>query len=296
MGLVRRIGAPALTYSMRDPGADLFADEARTIAGAASGDSGAVDFITEFTPVFRGERLAPVRLRVPGRHNVANALGVMLTALEMGCAPERIASALGAFGGARRRFEVKGAAAGVTVIDDYAHHPTEIRATLAAARSTNGNGAGGRVVAVFQPHRYSRTAKMAVEFGEAFAEADLLVITDVYGAGEDPIEGVTGCAIWERAVAVGHPDAHYLADARQAAAFLQSKLRRGDMMLTMGAGDIWRAGEELLALLRQSDSASLMSAASTSSAKSAAVAARQRKPRPRKPIRPESAHAPRRAN
>ena len=134
----------------------------------------------------------------------------------------------------------------MTVIDDYAHHPTEIRATLAVAREQVGGGEG-RVVGIFQPHRYSRTAALAAEFGEALTETDLLVVTDVYAAGELPIEGVSGRSVWEQAVAHGHRNAHYVATLEETRCFLATRLLPGDLCLTIGAGNVWQVGEALLA-------------------------------------------------
>jgi UDP-N-acetylmuramate--alanine ligase len=183
----------------------------------------------------------PVKLRVPGRHNVANALAAAAACLQVGLPVESVARGLGEFRGVERRFQVRGQVKGVTVIDDYAHHPTEVRATLEAARS----GPWERVVAVFQPHRYSRTQALHEDFGGSFQDADRIVITDVYGAGEQPVPGVTGKLISDsicahlpgRAVA-------YLPHRDELVAYLRASSRRGDALLTLGAGDISALGEE----------------------------------------------------
>jgi UDP-N-acetylmuramate--alanine ligase len=148
-----------------------------------------------------------------------------------------------------RRYQVRGSASGVTVIDDYAHHPTEVRATLAAARP----GPWRRVVAVFQPHRYSRTAAMAGDFGAAFRDADRVVITDVYGAGETPVPGVSGKLVADAVCTAvpGRPVA-YLPHRADLIGYLVSAARSGDAVLTMGAGDVTTVGEELLARLGES--------------------------------------------
>jgi len=189
---------------------------------------------------------AEVRLRVPGMHNVSNALAAAAACSAVGIGLADIAAGLGHFSGVERRFQVRGEASGVTVIDDYAHHPTEIRATLSAARS----GAWPRVVALFQPHRYTRTAALADAFGESFEGADRIVITDVYGAGEEPVPGVTGKliadAICERFP--GRPVA-YIPHRAELLSYLAKSCRSGDALLTLGAGDVNSIGEELLARL-----------------------------------------------
>jgi UDP-N-acetylmuramate--alanine ligase len=185
-----------------------------------------------------------VQLRVPGLHNVMNALAAAAACREVGVGPEAIAAGLREYRGVERRWQVRGEAHGVTVIDDYAHHPTEVRATIGAARP----GPWRRVVAVFQPHRYSRTRAFASAFGESFAGADRVVVTDVYGAGEEPVPGITGklvadavCGAWP-----GRPVA-YLPHRDELVAYLAGTARPGDAVLTLGAGDITTVGEELLA-------------------------------------------------
>ena len=189
----------------------------------------------------------PVRLqlRVPGRHNLLNAAAAMAAVEWLGADVTAAAAALARFSGAQRRFQRLGTRRGVTVVDDYAHHPTEIAATLAAARQT---APAGRLVAVFQPHRYSRTAALAAELGEALAAADVAIVTDVYGAGEPPVPGVTGQLVAEATERAG-AQTHFIAaisDVPQAVADL---VRDGDLVLTMGAGDITQAGPLLLEAL-----------------------------------------------
>ena len=185
-----------------------------------------------------------VELRVPGRHNVSNALAAAAACVEVGVDLGTVAAGLRSYSGVERRFHIKGSVEGVTVIDDYAHHPTEVRATLAAARS----GGWDRVVAVFQPHRYSRTAAFAAAFGAAFGDADRVVVTDVYGAGEEPVPGVSGKMISDAVCAAlpGRPVA-YLPHRDELVSYLGTSLRRGDALLTMGAGDVTALGDELLA-------------------------------------------------
>jgi UDP-N-acetylmuramate--alanine ligase len=187
-----------------------------------------------------------VRLRIPGLHNVANALAAAAACLEVGVSLEDVGRGLSNYRGVERRWQVRGTVRGVTVIDDYAHHPTEVRATLAAARP----GPWERVVAVFQPHRYTRTMILFDDFGQSFANADRVVVTDVYGAGEQPVPGVTGKLVADAACLhlPGRPVA-YLPHRAELLAYLQSSVRRGDVLLTLGAGDISLVGDELLTRL-----------------------------------------------
>lgn len=192
-----------------------------------------------------GKVLVRVRLNIPGRHNVLNALGSVVTGILCGVSPEKAAEALALFHGAKRRFETKGRAKGVWIVDDYAHHPTEIAATLKAARQT----APKRLICAFQPHRYSRTQLLQKEFGGAFKDADLLILTDVYSAGEAPIEGVNGETILRAVREMTNQATKYIAAREDVAPYLATVVQNGDLVLTMGAGDIYRTGEELLALL-----------------------------------------------
>jgi UDP-N-acetylmuramate--alanine ligase len=191
-----------------------------------------------------GQELGRVELRVPGRHNVLNALAAVAVGLELEVGFVHIAEALAGFAGVARRFETRGEVQGVTVVDDYGHHPTEILATLAAAK-----GWGGRVLVLFQPHRYSRTAALATEFGAAFVDADRVWVLDVYAAGEKPIAGVTARTIVDQAVAQGARHVAYAADAAGAARDAAREARRGDLVLTLGAGDVWRLADQVLETL-----------------------------------------------
>ena len=192
-----------------------------------------------------GKTLVRVRLSIPGHHNVLNALGSVVTGILCGVSPEKAAEALALFHGAKRRFETKGRAAGVWIVDDYAHHPTEITATLRAARQTSPK----RLICAFQPHRYSRTQLLQKEFGGAFRDADLLILTDVYSAGEAPIAGVSGETIVEAVKEATGQEVTYIKARADVAPYLATMVREGDLVMTMGAGDICRTGEELLALL-----------------------------------------------
>ncbi len=192
----------------------------------------------------RGRKLADASLEVPGRHNVLNALACFATLTELGAAPDQISAALGTFGGAVRRFQLKGQRDGVTVVDDYAHHPTELRATLRAARE----GDWSRVVAVFQPHLYSRTEFLHAEFAEALLEADIAVVTDVYGAREDPRPGVSGKLIVDSMLRLDRcKPVAYLPRLGSVVDYLEGLAVPGDLILTLGAGDVHRVGERFLA-------------------------------------------------
>ena len=191
----------------------------------------------------RGQRLTSVELVIPGEHNVLNALACVATLVELGVSSGVVAKSLGGFTGASRRFQWKGERAGVTVVDDYAHHPTELRATLRAART----GEWGRVVAIFQPHLYSRTRYLQREFAEALLEADVCVVTDVYGAREDPEPGITGKLIVDSLLRLdGRRPAVYLPRLAAVVEYLVATVRPGDLVLTMGAGDVHRVGERFL--------------------------------------------------
>ena len=195
---------------------------------------------SEFTLMHLGKPLGRCRLGLPGRHNVANALGAIAAADVLGVTPERAMEALARFSGTRRRFEVRGEAGGVTVVEDYAHHPTEIAATLAAARQ---RFPCRRLVAVFQPHTFSRTRLLFDEFARCFAEADEATITDIYAARE---QNVWGSSSAELAQAIKRPPARYIADMHAAAAYLAESLRPGDVLLVLGAGDINEIVDEVL--------------------------------------------------
>ena len=192
---------------------------------------------TRFDVYLRGDPLGEIELRVPGMHNVRNALAAVAVGIELDVSFEQIRSGLAAFDGVRRRFQQIGDAAGRVVVDDYAHHPTEVKATLEAASEGFGDR---RVVAVFQPHLYSRTSDFAEEFARSFFNADVLVLTDVYGARETPIEGVSGEMLADLARRYGHRDVHYVADASDLPARLEELTQSGDAVMMMGAGDIWR--------------------------------------------------------
>lgn len=203
--------------------------------------------VISFTVVERGTEAGRVSLNIPGRHNVLNALACIAVARIAGLPFDRIADALAHFHGAKRRFQTKGKERGVWVVDDYAHHPTEIAATLAAARQT----APVRLICVFQPHRYSRTQLLREEFGACFAAADLLLLTDVYAAGEEPIPGISGETLMEEVARRTGQDAVYLPERDDLLRYLAQHVRTGDLVITMGAGNILEVGEELVDRLKE---------------------------------------------
>lgn len=203
---------------------------------------------TTFDVYHKGENLGAVALNIPGRHNVLNAMATVVVGISIGLSLSDIAAGLRLFNGAKRRFQTKGKARGVWVVDDYAHHPTEISTTLTAAKQTNPS----RVVCVFQPHRYSRTKFLLREFGACFTAADVLVLTDIYAAGEDPISGVSGKTIEEEVKKQTGKQAIYIENREDIAKYLTGIVKEGDLAMTMGAGDIYLTGEELVDLLNQS--------------------------------------------
>ena len=202
--------------------------------------------IISFTVFERGVELGRVSLNIPGRHNVLNALACIAVARLAGVEFAQIQDALAGFHGAKRRFQTKGKERGVWVVDDYAHHPTEIAVTLTAARATNPT----RLICVFQPHRYSRTNLLRTEFGTCFAAADLLILTDVYAAGEAPIPGVSGETLMEEVAKQTGQDAVYLPERADLERYLAQHVRAGDLVITMGAGNILEVGETLVEQLK----------------------------------------------
>jgi UDP-N-acetylmuramate--alanine ligase len=194
----------------------------------------------------RGLVLGPFELYVPGRHNVLNATAAVAIGVQLGLAPEKIAAGLATFRGVDRRFQVRGVERGVTVVDDYGHHPTEIRATLQAARECG----YGRVLVLFQPHRYTRTRDLMEEFAGAFGDADAVQVLDIYAASEQPIEGITGEALAAAIREKNGGRVRYANSMAEAVERLAADARPGEMILTMGAGSVSQAGPMLLEELR----------------------------------------------
>ena len=214
-----------------------------------------VRYDKQFGSVFQvrreGEAVGEVSLQVPGLHNIYNSLAAVAIGLELEVPFDTIAGALAEFTGVNRRFQLKGEAAGVIVVDDYGHHPTEIRATLVAAKL---GSRGRRMVVLFQPHRYTRTQDLMDEFARSFNNADVLMVTDIYAASEDPIEGVTAETLVGAVRRFGHKDARYVGTIEEATQALLEEVRPNDMVITLGAGNVYRVGERLPGLLKSRES------------------------------------------
>jgi UDP-N-acetylmuramate--alanine ligase len=214
-----------------------------------------VRYDKQFGSVFQvrreGEAVGEVSLQVPGLHNIYNSLAAVAVGLELEVPFDTIAGALAGFTGVNRRFQLKGEAAGVIVVDDYGHHPTEIRATLVAAKL---GSRGRRMVVLFQPHRYTRTQDLMDEFARSFNNADVLMVTDIYAASEDPIEGVTAESLVGAVRRFGHKDARYVGTIEEATQALLEEVRPNDMVITLGAGNVYRVGERLPGLLKSRES------------------------------------------
>jgi UDP-N-acetylmuramate--alanine ligase len=242
--LLPRITRRTVTYALASPEATLVGEAAAlepfgsrcTVLRRAQGRADAPH-----------ERLGELRLHVPGRHNLLNALAAVAVGLELGLTFERIAKALAEFKGAERRFDVLGEASGVMVVDDYGHHPTEIAAVLAAARA----GMTRRLLIAFQPHRYTRTQHLLREFADVLSTADELVLTDIYSAGEDPIPGVSVDTLVDEIVRRHAKQVHVIRSVNDVPAALARLARPGDIAITLGAGSIGTVGPRLLQLLRQ---------------------------------------------
>lgn len=229
--LAARLPGQFITYALHQPARYTAANISHSPFGVAA-------------DVFEhGQLLGRLSLMVPGEHNIQNALAAVAVGLELGLAFAEIAGALSRFSGTGRRFELLGEADGITVVDDYAHHPTEVAATLTAARAMN---AAQRVVAVFQPHRYTRTEAMYADFARAVMLADAVVIQELYPAFEEPIPGVSARLIVDEAARLGYDNITYAAREEQTLAALDQVLKPGDLLLIMGAGNIRAVGERFL--------------------------------------------------
>jgi UDP-N-acetylmuramate--alanine ligase len=208
-------------------------------------------FGSKFVVSKGNEVLGEISLPVPGKHNVYNALGATAVALELEIPFESIAAAFATFRNANRRFQFKGEAGGIMVVDDYGHHPTEIVATLSAAK----NSGSRRTVVVFQPHRFSRTQELMDDFVVAFNNADVLFITDIYAASEQPIEGVTAEVLTENLKRFGHKNVSYIGSLETAAEKISNVLAPGDLVITLGAGSITKLSDELVTILANAQAA-----------------------------------------
>lgn len=199
---------------------------------------------------YRSRPMGKLRLRLPGRHTATNALAAVAVAQELEIPFSEAAAALDAFSGIHRRFEIKGEPKGIMVIDDYGHHPVEIRVTLQAIRDSWPRP----LTVIFQPHRFSRTRDLFDEFLTCFEAADRLLLTEIYGAGEEPIPGMSGEALYQAIKRRGHSEVEFVPDKKGIVPKLLPKLKAGDIVLTLGAGDVYRIGEELVEALGRSSS------------------------------------------
>lgn len=224
-----------ITYGINQP-ADYTAGNIRLGGGK-----------TQYSLSYKGENLGDTDLVVPGLFNVYNSMAATAVGRELGLDMAVIRKGLLAFGGVQRRLEVKGKASGVTVVDDYGHHPTEILATLAAARQMW----KGRLVVVFQPHRFTRTQALFDEFTKAFGDADVLVLNDIYPASESPIPGINSAALWAAIKEGGHPCVEYISQTQNTLDYLTKNVRPGDTVLTLGAGSVYKIGEMFLETMKK---------------------------------------------
>jgi len=204
-------------------------------------------FETIFDLIVHQSPSGEIRVRMPGEHNALNALAAIATSRELGIDLRTAKAALHAFEGVQRRFQLRHQVNDILIIDDYGHHPREIEATLLAAKS----GWQRRVIAIFQPHRFTRVRNLADEFHRCFYQADKLIVTDIYPAGEAPIEGIHAKNLFEGILNHGHRDVTYIANKEEIAPYLSSVIQTGDMVITLGAGDIWKVGDKLAKILEE---------------------------------------------
>ncbi len=232
-GIIPEIERKIITYGLSVP------------ADVSARDFGFDGFRSSSTVFHKGKKLGDLRLQVPGLHNISNALAATAVGLDLGIPAETILEALGSYTGTGRRFELRKTVGDIMVIEDYAHHPTEIKATLEAAR----RGWTRRVVAVFQPHRYTRLSKLMTQFATSFDQADALVLTEIYPAGEDPIAGVSGRALFDEVRQFGHKNVRFEPDLKRIPALLEKISAPGDMLIILGAGNVNRVIPEIIARL-----------------------------------------------
>jgi len=232
--IIPRIERRIITYGFCSQ-ADLVATELRMEG-----------FSSDFELTFRGDKLGQIKLNMPGEHNVLNSLAVIGVALDLDIDFPTIRKALKEFQGTERRLQLKGTLNDIMVIDDYGHHPTEIQVTLNTLKTSWNR----RTVVVFQPHRYSRTKHLLQEFARSFYQADLLVVTEIYPAGEDPIEGINGKLVAQVIKDFGHKRVVFIKDLMDIPSYLKEVVQSGDTLLTLGAGNIWKVGEEFLQLVK----------------------------------------------
>ena len=234
--IIPRITRRIVTYGLRAH-AEISAGEVRLSRE---------NFSSLFTVRRESETLGQIRLNVPGEHNVCNALAAVAIGLELEMTFDQIREGLESYNGTERRFQIKGVIGegpdSILLVDDYGHHPTEIRATLAAAKTS-----GRRLVVLFQPHRYSRTEALFDEFARSFYDAEAVLLTDIYAASEEPLPGVSAERLAREIERYGHRNARYVGGLEEAKIALMQAARPGDLVLTLGAGSVWRVGEEFLA-------------------------------------------------
>lgn len=233
--IVSEIKRRVITYGIEHP-ADYCARDIRYFGAK-----------TIYALHYKEKKLGDIELKAPGLFNVYNSMAAAAVSCELGLNIETIRRGLFAFSGVQRRLEIKGQAGDITVMDDYGHHPTEIMATLAAARQM----CQGRLVVVFQPHRYTRTQALFDEFTRSFGDADILVLNDIYPASETPIPGINSAALWAAIREGGHPHVEYISQAQDTVEFLLSQARSGDMVMTLGAGNGYKIGEAFLEQLQR---------------------------------------------
>lgn len=229
-------GKTVISYGIESADADY---QAKNIVFGTDG--------THYDVVYHGEIIGKGHLVVPGRHNVLNSLGAIAASRELGIPMETILASLEKFTGAKRRFETKGRVDGVWIVDDYAHHPTEIEVTLKAARQTRPD----RLICVFQPHRYTRTQLLLDEFAVAFKDCDELVVTDIYAASEEPIPGINGAMLAEKISTTTGQAVQYMSGQDTIEQYLENHVQSGDLVMTIGAGDIYKMGENLVKALER---------------------------------------------
>lgn len=232
--IIPQISRRVITYGLSHD-SDMYA---RNIRHEGSG--------SVFEAIFRGESLGIFTVPVPGVHNVLNSLAAIVTAIEIQLPAEKIRAALAGFGGISRRFEFRGEARGIKVFDDYGHHPVEIRAVMKAARDCFHDR---RLVVIFQPHRYTRTRDHMDDFALSFGPTDKLYVTDIYAASETPIEGITADALVAKMKGAGLMHAEHISDRGELLEKIISELKPGDVVMTLGAGDVYKMGEEILKAL-----------------------------------------------
>jgi len=204
------------------------------------------DFYSEYNLVVKEKKLDRLRVNIPGVHYLTNSLAAVAVGLELEIDLSVIKDALANYSGVHRRFEIKAEVNGILIIDDYAHHPTEIKATLATLKLKKPK----RIIAIFQPHRYTRTKALAQEFGKAFSEVDLIIVTSIYPAGEKPIPGVDASLIVDSLIKEGHSKVVFIHSFSEIVDFLKTLVAPEDAVITLGAGDVWKVGEELSKLLQ----------------------------------------------